>query len=433
MPALRVGPYIPWEVILPAFTWLGLLIFAARGVGGWLLQRFGRLDLSRAEEWVFSLGLGGGVIAYATLTAAVAGGLYRWPARLAVLALAAWGVSRWWRRRSLGEVRKLDEVRFPRLPMVLALLAWGVNLLGVLGPETFYDSLLYHLGVPQWYVNVHRMAPTPHMIFAPLPFMQEMLYTLALLLQGDTLAKLVSWGAGVGLTLATAALGRQLGHPKAGAWAAALVATTPAVLFCGRVTGTEIGLSVWSLLALWAVLRYRDPVSAWLVLAGVFGGLAMGTKHLGLFVCAVLGLMMVLTARQLRAGLLFAGVVAVVFLPWPIRTALLTGGNPVYPFFASTLSPGALPPDWLGLGAENPRFSAYIRSWRDYAVHPWILTMKGEESPHHLGPWALALAPLALAALRRRRQPETALAAFALGYYACWASVTTYGRFLLPA
>ena len=180
MPALRVGPYIPWEVILPAFTWLGLLIFAARGVGGWLLQRFGRLDLSRAEEWVFSLGLGGGVIAYATLTAAVAGGLYRWPARLAVLALAAWGVSRWWRRRSLGEVRKLDEVRFPRLPMVLALLAWGVNLLGVLGPETFYDSLLYHLGVPQWYVNVHRMAPTPHMIFAPLPFMQEMLYFVGL-------------------------------------------------------------------------------------------------------------------------------------------------------------------------------------------------------------------------------------------------------------
>ncbi|MEK7767565.1 MAG: phospholipid carrier-dependent glycosyltransferase, partial [bacterium] len=278
-------------------------------------------------------------------------------------------------------------------------------------------------------------------LYSHLPFAQELLYTMGLLLQGDTLAKLISWTCGVGLTFGTAALGQRLGHPRSGAWTAALLGCTPAVLFNGRVTGTENALALWCLRALWAVLRWRETVGgdkprpyAWLILAGVFGGLATGTKYVGVFACAVLGVMILTRRVGWKPALIFAGVAAIVFIPWPIRTAILSGGNPLHPYFSTILRPDAFPPGQLVNWMHDTRGSELIQTWTDYLLHPWILTVNQSETPHHVGPWPLALAPLALwARFRRRRSLEAVLAAFAVGYWALWAPASMGVRFLMPA
>ncbi|MBI5883211.1 MAG: hypothetical protein HZB91_08910, partial [Elusimicrobia bacterium] len=55
-----------------------------------------------------------------------------------------------------------------------------LNLLCALAPEIYYDSLNYHLALPNLYLLKGRIVATPHQIFSGLPFGGQMLYGLAL-------------------------------------------------------------------------------------------------------------------------------------------------------------------------------------------------------------------------------------------------------------
>ncbi|HYN87877.1 MAG TPA: hypothetical protein VER55_05085, partial [Ardenticatenaceae bacterium] len=184
--------------------------------------------------------------------------------------------------------------------------------------------------------------------------------------------------------------------------------------------------------------------SAWIVLAGIFAGLAFGIKYQAFIVPLSLALLLAWWHRArprgaLRQLVLFGLVVALIWLPWPLRNVALTG-DPVYPFGS------------IGRGWDSFRTAAFADSRMDsdparLLALPLSLTLGLNGITVYdgrSGPLFLTLLPLALWFLARRhgdrkeRAVLGALLAVAALHGLLWtagvatSAATSQSRFLLP-
>ena len=180
------------------------VLFAAWGLGHSLLRRWKIPWHSPLEEAVFGWGLGQGVLAYVLLAVGALQG-YR-PAVLWGLYLSAlaWAFYQW----RVGGLRRLcrdawtqararpDGARGDGLLRVLLWSAFALNGVMCFVPEVFYDALVYHLGVPRWYLleGGIRYYPAYH---AQFPLTRQMINLFGLALQGESLAKLLHFATSV--------------------------------------------------------------------------------------------------------------------------------------------------------------------------------------------------------------------------------------------
>ena len=290
----------------------------------------------------------------AVLTAALAAGVgakWLWPALrpglvpLVLLALSAAAASGAGRRlvAALG-AGGLDEGEksVAGATLGLGLLSLGTFAFGALGllklllvlwsclvPPHQYDSLVYHLALPQEYLRAGRLYAPEGIVYAHFPQNGEMLFTLALQLGSDLLAQMFVWLA-TALTIGwLLTFGRRI--TSAAPWAAVLVATHTAVLAMSSTTYVEPLVMLWmtgALLAFEASEEGRERGT--LILSALFMGLALGTKYYaGLL--AVLLVLRLAWRDRLKSAVLFAAVAGAVFAPWLIKNWICVG-NPVFPF-----------------------------------------------------------------------------------------------------
>ncbi len=260
-----------------------------------------------------------------------------------------------------------------------------------------YDVLEYHLGAPREYFEAGRITFLPHNVYSNMPLGVEMLYLLTMHVTGDAVkavmpaqflnAMLGLLAAGAVWLAATEAAGpfceprAQPGAPlvegvsprnRAGGWKAAHIAgvvfgTCPFIVYLSGVAYVENGQLLFAALALAAFLRGRRvgecaaemqlPESPggstgstapgrttsagayhWMLLAGLFAGLACGCKYTGVVMTALpigLALLFDLARRRARpiALVAFAAGATLTFGPWLAKNWAWTG-NPVFPLAA---------------------------------------------------------------------------------------------------
>jgi tetratricopeptide (TPR) repeat protein len=96
------------------------------------------------------------------------------------------------------------------------------------------------------------------------------------------------------LALVAFLAGREMFGTGAGLFALALLAFDPNILAHGPVVTTDTGLTCFLLAAVYAFYRYVKAPSAWrLTLVGVAAGLALASKHTGVLVFPILGMLAV--------------------------------------------------------------------------------------------------------------------------------------------
>ncbi|HJQ83538.1 MAG TPA: hypothetical protein VKA21_05645, partial [Candidatus Binatia bacterium] len=265
----------------------------------------------------------------------------------------------------------------------------------------------------------------------------------------------LSLGVGVLAALALAGLVRGRLAPAAGAAAGALFFTLPITWSLMTRAGADLALVAYAALATGAWLAWRAEGEAGdLRRAGVFAGLAGGTKVMGLLVPGLLGLAVLATLagrrlsfrRVVAPALAFGALVLVAASPWYVRNVADTG-NPVYPF-GYDLFGGR---NWSAPAGEY--LADYYRQYRtthaarrdgepyvgiELARFPWDLTMhpesfeNGARQSMDIGPFALAFAP-ALLLVRRRRTAVLTTAAVGLVYAGVIAAgAWAHPRYVLP-
>lgn len=443
------------------FRWIGLLtalypvglalgvLFIAWGLGHSLLRRWVIPWHSPLEESVFGWGLGQGVLAYIVLVLGAVQAYHPLVFWSLYVGGVTWAFHQWrsggLRRLCLDawtQVRKdKDGWRGDGLLRLLLWIAMGLNFAMCFIPEVFYDAMVYHLGIPRWFLleGGIRYYPAFH---AQFPFTRQMLNVMGLALEGEALAKLLHFFTGLQIQLTFLALADRWGRRRIGLLASLAFFTIPMVAMNLWTTGVDVAMAAVSLLALAAWLNaLKDPLSrAWVVLAGVFLGLTVSTKYPGGVDAAIMGLLFVgyrwwktgdrrSTARDFA---LMTGVAVAVFAPWLIKNALLTG-NPVYPYLHSIFGGRDLLPEKVAMfsadiaqGASRDLLSLIKAPWRSTFV------LMGSASAPGLFPLGL-LGALLWGALRRDNRPDGVrpVAAYVALYFIVMFILTSQTRYAI--
>lgn len=323
-----------------AFLATHLLILLALAATTWAAGRLAlvRFPPASGERLALPLVVGYAVLGPLLLVLGLLGWLSHGPLLLLLILLHLAGWKAW--REAAGEVRALLGDRRRRW-IVLGVLA-GASPFFILAlyPPTAFDETLYHLPYAEAFVRTGGVPFLPDLRYPVFPQLQEVLCAAVLALtERDTATHLVPLLAAAATAALLVAWGRRFYAPAAGGIAAALFLGYPMVAYLAVTGYVDVCVALFVTAGLYALQRWREEGSrGWLVLSALFAGSAAGTKYLGLFFVAALGLEVLLAApRRDRvrtlSGFALAAIVALVALaPWYGRILFHTG-NPLFPFF----------------------------------------------------------------------------------------------------
>jgi hypothetical protein len=336
----------------------------------------------------------------------------------------------------------------PRLPwwgwISVALLL--VPLLDAFVPDYGWDALTYHLALPETFLRVGRMVVTPFSHFSTAPHGMQMIYTLALGLDGPALAKLMNLTCGLLACGCLALLGLRVSR-RAAMLAPAILLANPLVQWEMTVAYIDLAVTAYALLAVIAVNLWLDTGDRrWLLRCGLFAGAAVAVRWTGISLVAVIAGLLLVVGRRLglvrRIGhaAVMALVAGVALAPWLVRSAIYTG-NPVSPFLQGLFAPGRefLDPfvirqwttflDGIGMGKDPLALLAL----------PWNLTMRSRDGVYHhsfgfvVGVVEFVGALAALTCAKVRGIPEVRRALLvAAGLILAWFFTEQEARHLLP-
>jgi len=303
--------------------------------------------------------------------------------------------------------------------------------------------MVYHLAVPSIYIQYHRILPVPVNLYSNFPMTGEMLYTLALLLESDILAKLINFIFGPLILLAIFSFSSRYLNRKIALLAAVIFYTAPLVGMNSILTTVDLELTLFSTGSIYALVNwFHSKKRNWLISAGIFSGFALGTKYTAIllvFILLGLGILLkrILEDREkfpkaLKELVIFGLVALVVASPWYIKNMIYTG-NPIYPFlykiFGGNYWSDFNAQRWMihlkGHGVKGTTFWNYLRL-------PWLVTVgEGSFGWGSISPLFLLSMPLILF-VRRLNRVIKYLAIYSGIYFLFWAFSQQYFRSLLP-
>lgn len=406
------------------------------GLGRFLFVRF-KPGLPLLEENTYSAALGLALFAHLVLLLALFRLLYAGP----VIALLAAGLglgSLSYKTHppvaAAGAGLKPGFTDFLAAGLLAAALLLG--LAGALSPEIFYDSLVYHLAVPNLYVIKHGFADMPYNIYSNLFLLHGMLYSAGLALYGEIVPKLINYAAGVLSVAVLIAMGRRHFNARAGLWAALIFYTVTHTMLVNWSTGTEALLTFFSLASLAALLEREPGDRALLVMGALFCGCGMAVKSTGLFFAVAAGLVLLYRRRAEPAAAfkelaIFTGIAALPVLPWLVKNYIYRH-NPFFPFLTSLFGLPATSDAARvrGLMGETRQMGAFeLKAW---LLHPWNITMGVIPNSQYFTPLFLFMLPL-LFLIPSAAEAGPALLLYFVTGWLLWSFASTMVRFLMPA
>lgn len=308
----------------------------------------------RQDTAVLSVALGLGLLVVGTSALGWLGLFQRawllaWFGAVAVVALGnAWYQWMHRGRSGISMVLRLPPCRtYPAWMYAGTLIAFALAYLAyAMTPPLEGDTLHSYLDVPRQFLEAGRILPLPYELHSSVPLNVQMLSVLSLGMAGDELAQmLASFTMVMGATAAVYVLGRRFISPEAGLLGAVIFMTMYTVQAMVPSAKTNLGWAFWDLLAVYGIARWgweRPRSKRWLLAAGVFSGLAIGSLYSGSFTALLLGTAVVLAllgrgvAAAVKGAILYAFPAMLLSGGWLLRNWQDTG-NPVYPVFNGLL------------------------------------------------------------------------------------------------
>lgn len=429
-----------------------LLLLIAAGAGLRLLRLLRVYDaLQIAERIVFATSLGLGALALLMLAMGLLGFINLFTGLTVLAVLAGISYTAWhdiWPELRGAVASALQGLRYAPNLLLAAIIAFAVctALVKALAPVATQDDLMYHLALPQRYIEAHSIGFYADSTYSGFPQLMEMLYTWGLLLGSDRISVLLAFSAGMLGPVAASLLARRfLVGDQHGIWralpllAAALYITMPLMGFVLRAANTDPAQASFDILSVYAFLLLTTTRNnGFAVLAGIMTGLSFSTKYygfaIGLLLCLALILMWLASIRRkqasdafLRSALLFSISAICITAPWLARDAIAVG-NPVWPlaggvFGGSYLAaniPAQSPESLLGSvpGLSPDKIWTGLQfMWQAMARGPAAI----DNRVHEVALGFVLLPALLLLAFAKPSKILLWLGGFALGYWLIWA------------
>jgi hypothetical protein len=312
----------------------------------------------------------------------------------------------------LLRVKEILQSNFLVLLLFLFTLQLFVNGVGVLIPETAFDSLWYHLTLPKLYLMHEEISFIPGGLFyySAMPKLIEMLYIPMLQLWSETGAKLIQLFFGIGTAYVLFRISRLFMDMKYALLVVVLFYSNLVVAWESTTAYIDLGRAFYESLALFAlVLWLREKEWKKLVLIGVMMGFAISVKYLALTTFLIILIVIVTAEIQKRVPMrqvlwttsLYILPALIIPGPWFVFAYIATG-NPLYPSFTTDIN--AITFSWTQFYPQNLISTI------------WNILMK---SPDPLSPvYAIAL-PLSYFVYKKSKYETKLIFLFACNFITC--------------
>ena len=321
-----------------------ILLVCSTGLGKIALGRMGICLLSRAEELVFSLGIGLGIL---SLSLFFLGQFQLYYTSVFYALLIVGGLIG--HKELVGFVGRIQGVvgqiqlnirSYFFWLTILILIALIFNAIRSLVPaHGAVDPLAYHLALPRLYLQKHHLSFEQTLTGALYPDNIGLLYLLCIGLRDASLAQLMHYTFSVMTVFSLWCFCRNFFVSRIGIWASTVFVFTPVIMFFSPLAYIDVGVGFFQFLSIWLWMKWIDDRDkSTLLLCGIFTGFAMGSKHTAVPLALCIGLanlwMSYRRTRNVKRVTLDAltyGIPAILLvLPWYVR-AYLEAGNPVWP------------------------------------------------------------------------------------------------------
>lgn len=313
-------------------------------------------------------------------------------------------IATWW-----GDLLTIRQVwsggnRLSKFFLIYIAVLLVLGLITALAAPLSFDALVYHLSMPQTYLQAGHISGLPWLMYSGMPQQAEMIYTLAAVFGGVQASAVVGCMMGAMALIGLIGFGLQ-SMRLTGAISGA------AVLVSGFSLAVSLGAAYDEWPAMLFGLGFLICLDAWaqnghvrqLVFTGVFAGFALGSRYTAgiLLVCGIIVIAWQSVREQknpLSRCLIFGGAATLVTLLWWVKNWIFTS-NPFYPllFPSGSMTAGRL---------AVFQHAAPWGDWTDIFLLPFKATLTGVEgAPGYafsMGPMLLALACLAWLGFRAR-------------------------------
>lgn len=313
--------------------------FVILTIGYSLTKKLSLQFVNSAEQLAFSFFLGTGVVGLLVLFVGLIGLLRGW-VMLALLVLALALTTRDLPRLWQSLIRALRTAVEAKLVTGVFIAFVAFVMLRALTPPHVADELIYHLPVPQQFVQAGRVFPSYDNSLGNMPFLVHMIYALCLLAGSDVAAKLFSLFLAVATGVLLYAFCSRFITRRVGVIALFAFFASGMIVELGTTTRIDVSLAGMLFACTYAMINYLSTRSrAWLWLSAVFAGFSLGIKHtaaLWIFFVGILYLVETIRSRErvsnvLKHGVMYTFLALAVASPWYIKNAVWFH-NPIYPF-----------------------------------------------------------------------------------------------------
>jgi hypothetical protein len=374
--------------------------------------------------WPFALATGIGLLSFLFFFAALLGCYRPWLIVVLLIALLIVGVSRFSSFKNIVPF----GLKLNLFAAALLLGAGAVLPVALLPPQSF-DALVYHLALPEMYLNSGYFTDLPENIYSHFPLGLEWHYGFLIHLGGARAPALFHLIIGCALLIGLMSLPSI--EKKALLPATLALAASTAFWMQCAVPNVDAAPALFVVVAVYLILLDDGNEKLRFLLAGLMAGFSLACKLSSVnFVVLPLIILAVMDAPSLRAAgrriMLMLPAILIPILPYLVRNMILEG-NPVFPLLCNLFGSHTWSDEQVGM------FDKYIMN-RAGLAGLWHALLpagfsKGENLRHSIG--IVLLSPLCLLCLREKRGRALLVASLA-GLASFVLASRGEMRFLLP-
>jgi 4-amino-4-deoxy-L-arabinose transferase-like glycosyltransferase len=302
-----------------------------------------------------------------------------------------------------------------------------------LTPPVYYDTLVYHLAVPEQYIQAGRIINMKENIFSFFPQLMQMNCLFFLLISGELSVKLLYFFMAIMSAAALAGMAAELKADKK--ISVLLLAACPLFLVNASRAGAELPLMFFTTLLVYILIKGCETgfKTADGLLAGIIAGSIISIKYTGVtvyfFGAAVFLFMLIRKKAGIKGLMSYLLVPGLIVLPYLIRNYLYTG-DPFYPFLTGISGVSA------GLKADAAVYLSHVsgfglpHSFFNLLISPFAVVYNEKLfGGDVLSPlFLIAFVLLPLTDIKKTGMP----ALFMVFYFIAWFFTGEVLRFLLP-
>lgn len=294
-------------------------------------------------------------------------------------------------------------------------------------PSSFYDVLVYHLGIPNLYLQHQGFIAAPQFFFANTSIYYE-ISLIPAVFAGDMVPQLLHFLLGVVLIFFLIDLATRLFQLKNRFILLLLLISMPITVFLLSTVKNDL-LSAFFILA--GIKYYLDNK---IKRSALCWGFSIGIKYFNILPLAIFLSLAFLKEKKInfKVIIVFGIIITAVLLPLFIKNYVFTG-NPIFPFLGGYFPQVNPYFDASRFAAMKTDVGRMIHSLADLVKLPYTLSFYEMGSGGLIGAQFLIFLPFIIITIKRRENEKLRLLPFALLFLLVGCYFTAQARFMYAA